>query len=99
MEPNTMNDIWSNYIRYRDGLRILLIEEFGMYGPDKERLQFDIEYSIVLARLKYRRSPLPLPAKATDVQGLAKVWKSVYNTGLGKGRIEDFVTKYNKYCV
>ena len=99
MEPNTMNDIWSNYIRYREGLRILLIEEFGMNGPDKERLKNDLEYGIVMARLKYRRSPLALPKSDKDIEGLARVWKKVYNTDLGKGSTEKFISKYKKYCI
>lgn len=99
MEPNTMNDIWYNYIRYREGLRVILAEEFGMKGPDKERLKNDLEYSIVMARLKYRRSPVALPKSCKDTLGLAKVWKKGYNTDLGKGTVEKFISKYKKYCV
>lgn len=99
MEPNTMNDIWYNYIRYREGLRVILADEFGMRGPDREKLKNDIEYSIVMARLKYRRSPLVLPNSASNIEGLARVWKKVYNTDLGKGTVEKFVSKYKKYCV
>lgn len=99
MEPNTMNDIWFNYIRYRERLRIMLANEFGMSGPDKDRLQKDLEYAIVLARLKYRRSPLPLPIKPTDIAGLANYWKSVYNTNKGKGEVADFIRKYKTFCI
>ena len=99
MEPNTMNDIWYNYIRYREGLRVILADEFGMRGPDKEKLKNDIEYSIVMASLKYRRSSLVLPKSDKDIEGLARVWKKVYNTDLGKGTVEKFVSKYKKYCV
>ncbi len=99
MEPNTMNDIWYNYIRYREGLRVILSEEFGMKGPDKEKLKNDIEYSIVMARLKYRRSPEVLPPSDKDIRGLAETWKKVYNTKLGKGTVEKFVSKYKKYCI
>ena len=99
IEPNTMNDIWYNYIRYREGLRVILAEEFGMKGPDKERLKNDLEYGIVMARLKYRRSPVALPKSEKDIEGLARVWKKVYNTDLGKGSIEKFISKYKKYCI
>lgn len=99
MEPNTMNDIWYNYIRYREGLQVILAEEFGMRGPDKERLKNDVEYGIVMARLKYRRSPVVLPKSEKDIEGLAKVWKKVYNTELGKGTTDKFIRKYKKYCV
>lgn len=97
IEPNTMYDIWNNYIRYRQSLQSTLWSEFSMSGPNLDRLQHDPEYSIVLARLKYRRSSLPLP-DTKDIVGLAKVWKQVYNTSKGKGRVEDFIEKYNHYC-
>ena len=99
MEPNTMNDIWYNYIRYREGLRVILAEEFGMRGPDKERLKNDLEYGIVMARLKYRRSPIVLPSSTSDVKGLAEAWKKIYNSTLGKGTVEKFISKYKKYCI
>lgn len=97
VEPNTMHDIWNNYIRYRQSLQSVLWSEFSMSGPDLKRLKDDPEYSIVIARLKYRRSVLPLPS-ANNVYGLAKIWKEVYNTAKGRGEVEDFVNKYTKYC-
>ena len=78
-------------------IRDSLWAEFSMSGPDTKRLKDDPEYGIVIARLKYRRSILPLPP-ANNIYGLAKIWKEVYNTSRGKGRIEDFVNKYAKYC-
>lgn len=99
IEPFTMNDIWYNYIRYREGLRIILDSEFGMVGPDKSKLRYDIEYGIVMARLKYRRSPHALPKSPSDILGLARVWKRDYNTYEGKGKESEFIDKYKKYCL
>lgn len=98
MEPNTMNDIWSNYIKYKEGLKAVLASEFDMFGPNVERLQNDPEYGIVMARLVYKRSKNPIP-EADDIAGLAATWKAVYNTYKGKGTIEKFIGKYRQYCI
>lgn len=99
MEPATMRDIWDNYINYRAELKRLLASEFGMIRADECRLQYDIEYSIVMARLKYRRSKYLLPYNSTDIEGLAEAWKRDYNTYLGKGKTSEFISKYKKYCI
>ena len=43
--------------------------------------------AIVMARLKYWRSPQPLP-KNIDEAG--SIWKVVYNTSKGKGSVAKF---------
>lgn len=98
MEPATMNDLWSNYIKYKEGLKAILASEFEMYGPNIERLQNDPEYGIVMARLLYRRSKTLIP-DADDIAGLATTWKKVYNTYLGKGTVEKFIKKYKQHCI
>lgn len=98
IEPNTMRDIWTNYIKHKVSLQLVLDKEFDMVRPDLCRLEHDPEYSIVIARLIYRRSPSSLP-EATDIVGLAKVWKKAYNTYLGAGTVDKFIEKYNRYCI
>ena len=49
-----------------------------------------------MCRLKYRRDPEPLP-EPDDIEGLGKTWKRVYNTHLGKGKVDEFVSNYYKY--
>ena len=43
----------------------------------------------------YYRTPDPLPIN--DIPGMARMWKDYYNTHLGKGTVEEFITNYNKY--
>jgi len=97
IEPLTMNDNWHSYINFRPKLKELLEKEFGMTGPDLWRLENDVDYGIVMARLKYRRSPARIP-EPDDIEGLAHVWKEVYNTPLGAGTEEEFEHNYKKYC-
>lgn len=52
------------------------------------------ELSIILCRTKYLTDKKPIPQ---TLEGIAKTWKRVYNTHLGKGKVDDFIIKYNKY--
>lgn len=56
-----------------------------------ELLEYNIAYAIILCRLKYRRSPKRLEK---SVEGMAKLWKDIYNTKYGKGDPEEFIEKY-----
>jgi len=61
-----------------------------------DELEYNLKQAILLARLRYRIVPKPLP-DADDIEGLAKYWKEYYNTPLGKGKIEQFINNYKKY--
>ena len=60
-----------------------------------EMLEYNPFLSIIFARLKYKLVPEAIPE---SLQGIAEYWKKYYNTELGKGTPEKFVTKYNQYC-
>mgnify|MGYP001173485289 CR=1 FL=1 len=55
-----------------------------------ELLEISLNYAIANARLKYWRSPFPLP-KLDDYDTLSHCWLKVYNAG-GKG----FMKKWNE---
>lgn len=57
-------------------------------------LQFDLKYQIIMARIHYRRVKAALP---TDVAGQAQYWKDHYNTKLGKGTPEKYISAYNSF--
>lgn len=44
-------------------------------------------YACFMARMHYWRKPEPLP-QAGDIEGLAKYWKTHYNTANGHGTVE-----------
>lgn len=94
MEPATHDDIWTNYLVYRQELeeRINMIIPYRDWGfPNSDLLITDLRYSAIMARLVYRRSPDPLPEK-DDWEGHAAMWKRVYNTVLGAGTEDHFLT-------
>ena len=53
-------------------------------------------FAAMCCRLQYRRVPEPLP-KAADMAGLARYWKSHWNTLHGRGEPEKFVNLYRRH--
>jgi hypothetical protein len=65
----------------------------AMYPNVNKTLVDDPIFAAMLARLRYRWIPTPLP-DASDVAGMAKYWKRHYNTRRGKGTVEKFVERF-----
>ncbi len=96
MEPATHDDIWNNYLGYRDELAERLLNAVGAGNrPSAERLAWDLRYAVALARLHYYRASEALPA-ADDVQGQADYWKRHYNTAAGAGTPAEYVDSYRR---
>jgi hypothetical protein len=66
--------------------------------PDKKHWEYLLETNvaagIIHARIKYWRSPLPMPG---TISGQAEIWKKVYNTEAGSGDPAEFVDQVSKY--
>jgi len=93
-EPATHDDIWRNFLKYRDwivnqGKRYMV----GWPSPSVEELTWNLAYATFICRVHYFRVASLLPAY-NDIPGLAKYWKLHYNTPLGKGAWEDFAANY-----
>lgn len=97
IEKATYDDIYLNYLKTRWSIRNRILEFCRLEAiPAYEYLLVNAHYSCMIARIKYYRDKEPLPG-ATDVQGLANYWKRVYNTEAGKGTVDNFIKKYEKY--
>lgn len=59
-------------------------------------MEWDLRLAVVMARLRYKVHPDPLP-DAADIVKLGQYWKLVYNSPKGKGKVEEFVANYNHY--
>lgn len=94
MEPNTFRDIENNYLAYRDNLRSKIEGACGDIKP--EALVYNLKLAICFARIHYLRVPKPLPG---SIYGMAEYWKEFYNTRLGKGTEEEFITNYNNFIL
>ena len=95
MEPDTHDDIWENFLTYREGLASLIEKSFRI--KTSEALVWDMGYATAMARVHYYRVPEALP-DADDVSKLATYWKKYYNTPEGKGTPLEFIEKYSVYA-
>ena len=88
LEPNTIKDIWDNYVIYRkpliEGLyKLGYIEEYPSFS-----VMTNIAVAIAFCRIHYRRQPGPIPKIEEE---RAKYWKEYYNTRLGKGTVHHYL--------
>lgn len=65
----------------------------SVWPPGYQQLHTNLAYGAAMCRLHYLRAGGDLP-QADDIEGLAKLWKRVYNTPKGKGKIHQFVRAY-----
>ncbi len=92
IEPATHDDIWANYLAYRDGLANRVARLAAGAIPRADQLTWNLGYATAIARLVYYRRPEPLP-HADDLAGLARYYKTHFNSALGAGTPEDFLTR------
>lgn len=97
MEPATETDIWSNYLSYRSHIAQPIHAVTGRQGPGPW-LEWDLAYQIAMCRIHYLRVPEPLP-DIDDIEGMARYWKTHYNSPQGKGNEREFVENYRRYCL
>ena len=96
VEPATHEDIWDNYLKYKPALQKKILS-FGTIGVSQYDLRYNLIYQTAICRVHYYRSKKPLPTM--DPVSLATVWKSTYNSSLGKGTVAHAVEKYKKYVL
>lgn len=97
MEPATYNDIWVNYINYKNDLKLQLLHKFDAPRiPEEDRMVYDLRYATAMARIFYMRVKEELP-KANDVDAIWNYYKKYYNTVLGKAEKEESIAKYKKF--
>lgn len=96
MEPATEADIWDSYLAFRTKLAEKVQKLRTMSGVFD--LKGNIPYQIAMARLLYYRAPDPLP-NGDDDQWMARYWKEVYNTELGKGIEEEAIRNFGHYVM
>ncbi|EKE78447.1 hypothetical protein [Oceanibaculum indicum] len=95
IEPATAEDIHNSFLRYRLPLRSRVMELAAAHPVEAQQLASNLAYATAIARLVYWRSPLKLPA-ADDIEGMAGMWKQVFNTSLGAGEPAKFIEAYRR---
>jgi hypothetical protein len=82
MEPATFMDCWTNYINYRVPLRMAMLGLCGSVYPEPQALVTNLALACAMARVKYARSPEPLP-DAEDAGAQSAYYKQWYNSSEG----------------
>lgn len=86
MEPTTFNDLWWRFP-----------QELYIYRGtiDPYRLQWDLRAATIFSRIKYYLDKRPLPNN--DKVEIARYWKAVYNTDIGKGSTAKFLEDVERW--
>lgn len=99
MEPNTHDDIWINFLKYRAKLADDVSVFLSSPEADKHvELETNDKYATAMARVHYLRVSEPLPALG-DLNAQADYWKKYYNTHLGKGVPREYINNWNLYVL
>lgn len=88
MEPDTLNDLYDNYLKFHLDKKKLLDELKIPRMNLEENLLTNLPFAIMAARLQYYRRPEPIP---TTIEGQATYWKTFWNTHLGAGTTEQYI--------
>ncbi len=105
MEPTTASDVFENVIiplttDKNPSRRRLGRAAMGMIhrtsGNFFNELTSNLRFATLMARMQYWRFDEPLPSPF-DIEGLARYWKTYWNTLEGKGSIEDFIRAYDHF--
>ena len=94
MEPETHNDIWKNFLKYKPRLARLILDISGVSNPDHRELENNDIYACAMCRVHYFRQKEAIPP---TINGYAYYWKKYYNTEKGKGTIAKFINNYIKF--
>jgi len=90
VEPATHDDLYANYLSYRQELSALLMELRAPALSLEENLASNLMYGAAVCRLCYYRQPEALP-EAGDLEGQAAFWKQHYNTPPGAGTVGKYM--------
>lgn len=94
MEPDTLKDLYINFLAYKPDLHRHMDEHSGSSGINPKDLYLKPLYAAMACRLHYWRVSDPIP---TDWEGIANYWKTYYNTYQGKGTVTKFMFDKDRY--
>ena len=93
MEPDTLNSLYSHYLRYRPQLMEAIEAATTVSEPVNLCLKTNVPYMVIMARIQYLPAPKEIPG---DLKGQAAYWKEFYNTPAGAGTVEQYIADYER---
>ena len=95
IEPNTAKDILNNFLAYRTQYKNKVMSTYINSMSLEENLMYNLAFSVAMCRAFFLRINESIP---TTVEKRAEYWKKYYNTVYGKGTVEDYIRKVEKYA-
>jgi len=98
MEPNTHDDIWANFLKFRPPLAQKVAKFIDGKTPNSQFLTNNDLYAAAMTRVHYLRmgqfvGKMSIPPTG-DIAGMAHYWKEFYNTEQGAGSPAQFVANW-----
>lgn len=94
MEPATHDDLWASYIDRRPDLKQKILHWQIQTWRDADQMAGNIYYATAMCRVHYLRIKEALP---DTLGGQARYWKQYYNTPLGAGTIDEYISKWRQF--
>ena len=95
MNPADHDDIWRKYLPNHAKLANAVLNLATCSKPPSAELLIDnIRYACAMARIHYLRIADKIPS---TLEEQAAYWKKYYNSVLGKGTVEEYITNYKKF--
>jgi hypothetical protein len=94
IEPATEQSLWTDYIDYRGDLAVAITRVCGVRRPDVYQLEMNLAYQHIMCRLRYWawvKEPVP-----PTLNSQALYWKEHYNTEMGAGKPEEYISSYRR---
>jgi hypothetical protein len=97
-EPNTHDDIWANFLRFRAALAEKVGKFIDGKAPNSQFLTDNDLYAAAMTRVHYFRmgqfvGKTPIPERG-DIPAMAAYWKKFYNSEQGAGSPAQFVANW-----
>lgn len=94
MEPKTHQDIWINYLKYKEDLFEKVLDVCYLRNiPKPQEMIYNLRYATVMARIHYLRVPAKIPEGLIN---MSHYYKKYYNTEKGKGSSSKFLNDYRR---
>jgi len=92
MEPATHDDIWKNFLEYKE----VLVDKLAAFYFDgnSNELVGNLYYATAMCRIHYLRVPEAIPV---GLRKQAEYWKRFYNTELGAGTIDEYIQSWERF--
>jgi hypothetical protein len=104
-EPNTLKDIWTNWLKYNAFAFANLIKVSNASGlridvcTDPNLLVYNLNFATAICRFHYERVKQEIPIntgnKQQYIQDLANYYKTHYNTALGAANMSMVIANFN----